>query len=127
VARQADLSQEAREFEAESVSYLVCARLGIDTAADEYLAAYVRQCPVTLAISLDRVMKSVWLIEQMGRARLGLRKAAMSQMVVPLLISDRAMRAHPTAPTRPEGFDAGRRTLPHPPKETERFWRSHHA
>jgi hypothetical protein len=27
-------------------------------------------------------MKSVWLLEQMGRTRLGLRKAAMSQMVV---------------------------------------------
>lgn len=26
--------------------------------------------------SLDRVMKSVWLLEQMGRASLGLRKAA---------------------------------------------------
>jgi hypothetical protein len=62
-----------REFEAESVSYLVCARLGIDTASEEYLAVYVRNCPVTPSISLDRVMKSVWLLEQMGRARLGLR------------------------------------------------------
>jgi hypothetical protein len=63
-----------REFEAESVSYLVCTRLGIDTASDEYLAGYVRRSPVTPPISLDRVMKSVVLIEQMGRLRLGLRK-----------------------------------------------------
>jgi hypothetical protein len=62
-----------REFEAESVSYLVCTRPGIDTASDEYLAAYVWKCPVTPAINLDRVMKSVWLLEQMGRAHLGLR------------------------------------------------------
>jgi hypothetical protein len=34
----------------------------------------VRRCPVTPAISLDRVMKSVWLLEQMGQARLGPRK-----------------------------------------------------
>jgi hypothetical protein len=68
-----NLSHAAREFEAESVSYLVCARLGIDTASEEYLAGYVRNCPVTPSISLDRVMKSVWLLEQMGRARLGLR------------------------------------------------------
>jgi hypothetical protein len=73
-----NLSQVAQEFEAESVSYLVCARLGIDTASDEYLAGYVRRCPGTPAISLDRVMKSVGLLEQMGRARLGLRKTAMS-------------------------------------------------
>src|SRR5882757_2886362 len=65
-----NLSQVAQEFEAESVSYLVCARLGIDTASDEYLAGYVRRCPVAPAISLDRVMKSVWLLEQMGRANL---------------------------------------------------------
>ena len=33
-------SHAVREFEAESVSYLVCTRLGIDTASDEYLAAF---------------------------------------------------------------------------------------
>jgi len=70
-----NLSSAVREFEAESVSYLVCTRLGIDTASDEYLAAYVRKCPATPPISLDRVMKSVWLLEQMGRESLGLRKA----------------------------------------------------
>jgi hypothetical protein len=72
-----NLSHVVREFEAESVSYLVCARLGIDTASDEYLAAYVRKSPATPPISLDRVLKSVWLLEQMGQARLGLRKAAI--------------------------------------------------
>jgi hypothetical protein len=61
-----NLSHVVREFEAESVSYLVCARLGFDTASDEYLAGYVRRSPVTPPISLDRVMKSVWLLEQMG-------------------------------------------------------------
>ena len=68
-----DLSHAVREFEAESVSYLVCARLGIDVFSEEYLASYVRKCPVTPSISLDRVIKSVWLLEQMGRSRLGLR------------------------------------------------------
>ena len=76
-----NLSNAVREFEAESVSYLVCARLGIDTASDEYLAGYVKKCPVTPPISLDRVLKSVWLLERMGRARLGLRKAASSQLM----------------------------------------------
>jgi len=71
-----DLSHDAREFEAESVSYLLCTRLGIDTPSDQYLAAYVRRCPATPPISLDRVMKTVGLLEKMGRASLGLRKAA---------------------------------------------------
>src|SRR5229473_4765969 len=62
-----DLPHDAREFEAESVSYLVCTRLGIDTPSEEYLAAYVRRCPATPPINLDRVMKAVGLIEQMGR------------------------------------------------------------
>jgi hypothetical protein len=74
-----NLSHTIREFEAESVSYLVCARLGIETGSDAYLAGYVRRCPFTPPISLDRVMKSVWLLEQMGRTRLGLRKTAISQ------------------------------------------------
>jgi hypothetical protein len=71
-----NLSHAVRELEAESVSYLVCSRLGIDTASDEYLAAYIRKWPATPPISLDRVLKSVSLLEQMGRTRLGLRKAA---------------------------------------------------
>jgi hypothetical protein len=71
-----NLSQVVEEFEAESVSYMVCTRLGIDTASDEYLASYVRNCPATPPISLDRIMKVVWLLEQMGRASLALRKAA---------------------------------------------------
>jgi hypothetical protein len=75
-----NLSHVVREFEAESVSYLVCARLGIDTTSDEYLAGYVRKCAVTPSISLDRVMKSVWLLEQMGRAPLGLRRQRMSDV-----------------------------------------------
>jgi hypothetical protein len=46
-----NLSHAVREFEAESVSYLVCVRLGIDTASDEYLAGYVARCPVTALIA----------------------------------------------------------------------------
>lgn len=70
------LTLTVREFEAESVSYLVCSRFGIETPSAEYLAGFVRNCPDTPPISLDRVMKSAWLIEQMGRAHLGLRKGS---------------------------------------------------
>jgi IrrE N-terminal-like domain len=67
------LPLEIREFEAESVCYLVCTRLGIENPSAEYLAAYVRDYDTTPPISLDAVLKSSWLIEQMGRDRLKLR------------------------------------------------------
>jgi hypothetical protein len=64
----------AREFEAESICHLVCTRLGIENASAEYLAAYVRSYTTTPPISLHCVMQSSWLIERMGRARLGIRE-----------------------------------------------------
>ena len=67
------LPLQIQEFEAESVCYLVCTRLGIENPSAEYLAAYVRDYETTPPISLDAVMKSSWLIEQMGRDRLKLR------------------------------------------------------
>jgi hypothetical protein len=63
-----------REFEAESVCYLVCGRLGIDNPSEEYLAGYARQHEGTPPISLDCVMRAAWLIEQMGQQRLALRR-----------------------------------------------------
>ncbi|MGH9834056.1 MAG: ImmA/IrrE family metallo-endopeptidase [Blastocatellia bacterium] len=68
------LNHEMCEFEAESVCYLVCNRLGIDNPSDEYLAGYFRGRVETPSISLDCVMKAAGLIEQMGRARLKPRK-----------------------------------------------------
>lgn len=68
------LSHQVREFEAESVCYLVCTRLGIDNPSDEYLAGYLGQNSETPLISLECVMKAAGLVEQMGRERLKLRK-----------------------------------------------------
>jgi hypothetical protein len=68
------LSKDIREFEAESVCYLLCSRLGIDNPSAEYLANYVLGFEDTLPISLDCVMKAAGLIEQMGRERLKPRK-----------------------------------------------------
>jgi hypothetical protein len=62
------------EFEAESICYLVCTRLGIDNPSDAYLAHYVKQYSDTPPISLDCVMKAASLIEKMGRERLKPRK-----------------------------------------------------
>jgi hypothetical protein len=70
------LSHEVREFEAESVCYLVCQRLDVKNPSAQYLAAYFAENEngdVPL-ISLECVMKSAGLIEQMGRERLKPRK-----------------------------------------------------
>ena len=68
------LSNESVEFEAESVSYLVCKRLGIPSPAEAYLSNYVKKTEKVPSISLECVMKTAGLIENMGRARMKLRK-----------------------------------------------------
>lgn len=68
------LADEVCEFEAESVCYLVCKRLGIDNPSDQYLAGYMKENAETPSISLDCVMKAAGLIEQMGRVRMKPRK-----------------------------------------------------
>jgi hypothetical protein len=68
------LSPDVCEFEAESVCYLVCTRLGIENPSEEYLARYLRTKNETPSISLDCVMKAGGLIEHMGRQRLKLRR-----------------------------------------------------
>jgi hypothetical protein len=68
------LAHSAAEFEAESVCYLICERLGIDNPSDEYLAGYLGNNDQIPLISLDCVMKAAGLIERMGRERLRARK-----------------------------------------------------
>jgi len=68
------LPEDVAEFEAESVSYLVCGRLGIVSPSAQYLAEYVKGHEETPPISLDRVMVAAGLIERMGRERLKPRK-----------------------------------------------------
>jgi len=69
------LAQEAGEFEAESVTYLLCGRLGIDNPSEKYLAGYFKQNHKIPPISLECLLKTGGLIEKMGQERLKLRKA----------------------------------------------------
>jgi hypothetical protein len=62
------------EFEAESICYLVCGRLGIANPSAEYLSGYFNENAEVPTMSLDCVMKAAGLIEQMGRGRLALRR-----------------------------------------------------
>jgi hypothetical protein len=70
------LLHEVQEFEAESICHLVCRRLGVENPSKEYLANYLKNNEKgnVPAISLECVMKSAGLIEQMGRGRLKPRK-----------------------------------------------------
>jgi hypothetical protein len=68
------LSHVVSEFEAESVSYLVCTRLGVNSPAEVYLANYVEARDKVPSISLECVMKATGLIEDMGSKRLKPRK-----------------------------------------------------
>ena len=68
------LSHAAREFEAESVTWLVCERRGIENPSAQYLAGYLSKNDEVPSISLDCVMKSGGLIEKMGDERMKRRK-----------------------------------------------------
>lgn len=73
---RSELSKEGVEVEAESTSFLVCERLGIETSSEKYLAGYFsgKNNHEVPNISLERVMKAAGLIEQMGRVLLKPRK-----------------------------------------------------
>jgi hypothetical protein len=62
------------EFEAESVSYMICSRLGLITKSAQYLAGYATSDVALPPISLDTVLKAAGYIESMGRRRLPQRK-----------------------------------------------------
>lgn len=64
------LSDAQVEFEAESVCYLVCERAGLRNPSGPYLSDYLQENDETPAISMECVLKSAKLIEQMGRERL---------------------------------------------------------
>jgi hypothetical protein len=68
------LCHVAQEFEAESVCYMICERLGIDNPSEEYLASLLYPGTGVPPISLEAVMTSAGLVERMGRERLKLRK-----------------------------------------------------
>jgi len=69
------VNKVTKEFEAESVAYLVCMRAGVKTQSEAYLAGYAEMAPTVPPISLDCVMKAAGLIETMGTRPLRPRTA----------------------------------------------------
>lgn len=70
---------EQREFEAESICYLVSGRAGIQTPSDAYLAGYLDKNRTIPQISLDCVLKVAGQIEAMGKRQLPPRKVDTKQ------------------------------------------------
>ncbi len=69
------LPRTTREFEAESISFLVCKRLGIRTQSEKYLSGYIeKKSMLPPYVSLECIMKSAGLIEQMASRSLKIRK-----------------------------------------------------
>jgi IrrE N-terminal-like domain len=70
------LGPQVEECEAESISYLVCTRIGIETPSAEYVAGYLNGNGKMPQISLDTVVKVAGLLHQMGQSKLPLRRRA---------------------------------------------------
>jgi hypothetical protein len=56
-----------REFEAESVAYLVCKRLGLMVPSAKYLSGYLGSAREVPPISLDRILVVAGLVERMSK------------------------------------------------------------
>jgi IrrE N-terminal-like domain len=70
------LGNKVEECEAESISYLVCTRIGIESPSAEYVASYLNDNGKMPQIGLDTVVKVAGLIHQMGQSKLPLRRRA---------------------------------------------------
>ena len=73
------LGQTVEEFEAESISYLVCRRAGIDTPAVEYLHGYLGSNAEVPHISLEVVFRAAQRIESMRLKKLKSRVSENDQ------------------------------------------------
>ncbi len=71
------LTKEVEEFEAETVSYLVCRRLGLHSHSVEKLADYMEEYDVIPPISIDYVLRAVDLTEQMVRGNMDITKGLL--------------------------------------------------
>lgn len=63
------LSKEIKEVEAESISYLVCLRMGLKTNSESYLSSYLKENTSMPSLSLDTILTVSGLIETIGTYR----------------------------------------------------------
>lgn len=63
------IERRQAEMEAESISYLVCKRRGIETTSAQYLSGYAEQNVELPGFSLDMVLKVAGKIEEWGKKK----------------------------------------------------------
>jgi hypothetical protein len=61
------LDQKVEEIEAESISYLVCKRLGLKTSSEAYLSDYIKKHEEMPDISLEAILTVSGYIENLGK------------------------------------------------------------
>lgn len=71
-SKQRYLTKIEREFEAETVAWLVCKRLGIKNPSEEYLATYAPSGEIPIC-SLEHIMKAVAEVEKMLHSKLNIK------------------------------------------------------
>ncbi|NHN29652.1 hypothetical protein [Paenibacillus agricola] len=74
------LDKNEREFEAESVCWLVCERRGLKNPSAEYLNGYLKDNKEIPNISIDTVLKSVAIIESMLKSNKEPRKEIVKRI-----------------------------------------------
>jgi hypothetical protein len=75
------LGRNEKEFEAESVCWLVCERLGVKNPSAEYLSGYLDNNQEIPNISIDSVLKSVGIIESMINGSKEIRKEIVTEVI----------------------------------------------
>lgn len=63
IPQRLNLEIESREFEAETVCWIVCNRLGIKVDSVKYLAEYLEKNEFIPCVSVDAIMKAAGIIE----------------------------------------------------------------
>ena len=78
------LDLKTREFEAESVAYLVCRRFGLKTASERYLAGYAGDEGIELPpFSFDAILDAVKYVETMGESSFEPRRKPKKAQAAP--------------------------------------------
>lgn len=63
--KRPNLTQSIEEFEAETVSWIVCQRVGIKNPSEKYLAGYLKQDQEIPKASIDKIITAVAAVESM--------------------------------------------------------------
>ena len=73
-SKRRKLDKKEGEFEAESVAWLVCERLGFYNPSEKYLAGYVKEYDTIPNISLDCILNAAGKIEELLKGVIKIKK-----------------------------------------------------